>query len=366
MIGSQCRRRPQRVRRRDRRRRHRRPGGGLRAVAPRHLVRRPRARAARRRRHLQRGDRRLHDRRRSRRAADSEARGDRAVPGARPRRSARLDQAAAPRLHPARRTAARAAGGVGARHPDARRPVRPHDAVFVAGQAADGRGAVRRRRGATTADESIGAFMTRRFGDEATTYLAEPLLAGIHAGDVDRLSVRALFPRLVDAERKHGSLLRAFRPASPQSAISNPQCRRRVQVAARRLERDGARAGRARSATQHVRLNTGVDAITGRGPFAVRTSAARRSRRRAVVVATPAYVDRAAAARSRRRSWRGSRGEIPYASAATVALAFNARDVAPSADRLRVRRARASRTPASSRRRGCRRSGRIARPRIAC
>ena len=42
-------------------------------------------------------------------------------------------------------------------------------------------------------DESIGAFMTRRFGSEATTYLAEPLLAGIHAGDVNRLSVQAPF-----------------------------------------------------------------------------------------------------------------------------------------------------------------------------
>src|SRR5579872_5340587 len=60
-------------------------------------------------------------------------------------------------------------------------------------------------------DESIGAFMTRRFGREATTYLAEPLLAGIHAGDVDKLSVRALFPRFTDAERKYGSLLKAFR-----------------------------------------------------------------------------------------------------------------------------------------------------------
>ena len=38
--------------------------------------------------------------------------------------------------------------------------------------------------------------MTRRFGREAATYLAEPLLAGIHAGDVDRLSVRALFPAI--------------------------------------------------------------------------------------------------------------------------------------------------------------------------
>src|SRR4051812_2481396 len=78
------------------------------------------------------------------------------------------------------------------------------------------------------ADESIAAFMTRRFGREAATYLAEPLLAGIHAGDVDRLSVRALFPRLVAAEQQHGSLLRAFRaggPAAPRGA-SQPVTRR--------------------------------------------------------------------------------------------------------------------------------------------
>ena len=72
--------------------------------------------------------------------------------------------------------------------------------------------------------------MTRRFGAEATTYLAEPLLAGIHAGDVDRLSVRALFPRLVDAERKHGSLLRAFRNPS---AIRNPPSAMRTAPSSR-------------------------------------------------------------------------------------------------------------------------------------
>jgi oxygen-dependent protoporphyrinogen oxidase len=68
----------------------------------------------------------------------------------------------------------------------------------------------RRRDGG---DESIGAFMTRRFGAEATAYLAEPLLAGIHAGDVDKLSIAALFPRFVEEEAKFGSLLRAFRPS---------------------------------------------------------------------------------------------------------------------------------------------------------
>src|SRR3954468_2489316 len=75
------------------------------------------------------------------------------------------------------------------------------------------------------ADESIGAFIARRFGREAVTYLADPLLAGIHAGDVDRLSVRALFPRFVESERT-GSLLKAFRRArqtqpSPDGAFKS-------------------------------------------------------------------------------------------------------------------------------------------------
>src|SRR5216117_2911845 len=67
-------------------------------------------------------------------------------------------------------------------------------------------------------DESIGSFITRRFGAEATQYLAEPLLAGIHAGDVDRLSLRALFPRFAEAERVRGSLLRAFRSSMHRPA----------------------------------------------------------------------------------------------------------------------------------------------------
>src|SRR5204863_1725496 len=60
-------------------------------------------------------------------------------------------------------------------------------------------------------DESIAGFVRRRFGDEAVKYIAEPLLAGIHAGDVNRLSMRALFPRFVNAEARSRSVIRAFR-----------------------------------------------------------------------------------------------------------------------------------------------------------
>ncbi len=84
---------------------------------------------------------------------------------------------------------------------------------------------------ADDADESIGTLIERRFGREAKAYLAEPLLAGIHAGDVDRLSVNALFPRFGAAERKHGSLIKAFRrqraapPAGRKPSWTARSCR---------------------------------------------------------------------------------------------------------------------------------------------
>lgn len=58
-------------------------------------------------------------------------------------------------------------------------------------------------------DESLGEFVRRRLGDEALERLAEPLLSGIYAGDVDHLSLLATFPQLRGMEEEHGSLLRA-------------------------------------------------------------------------------------------------------------------------------------------------------------
>jgi oxygen-dependent protoporphyrinogen oxidase len=61
------------------------------------------------------------------------------------------------------------------------------------------------------ADESIGDFVERRLGREATERLASPLLGGIFAGDARRLSVRAAFPQFVEQEKKYGSLVLAMR-----------------------------------------------------------------------------------------------------------------------------------------------------------
>src|SRR6185436_9231614 len=67
-------------------------------------------------------------------------------------------------------------------------------------------------------DESIGSFFRRRFGAASVDLIAQPLLGGIHAGDIDTLSMRSLFPRLLDAERAHGSIRRS--PVAPSAAVS--------------------------------------------------------------------------------------------------------------------------------------------------
>ena len=54
------------------------------------------------------------------------------------------------------------------------------------------------RDGVQDEDESVGAFVTRRFGPEAAERLVGPLLGGIYAGDVSQLSVRSTFPQLVE------------------------------------------------------------------------------------------------------------------------------------------------------------------------
>ncbi len=54
-------------------------------------------------------------------------------------------------------------------------------------------------------DESIASFFERQYGRDAVEYFAEPVLAGIHAGDVERLSMRALFPEMLDGRSESGA-----------------------------------------------------------------------------------------------------------------------------------------------------------------
>jgi len=184
------------------------------------------------------------------------------------------------------------------------------------------------RRGDSEAlDESIAQFIGRRFGREVVDYLAEPLMAGIHAGDVDQLSMRSAFPRLVELERTHGSVLRAFRTL-PRRADGQGVFRslpgglgELVDALARALPPESVRLGDA-----VVAIEPGADAahaavdIEPRG-YRVRLASGEVISAGSLILAVPAYVaadllaplDAEAAALCR---------SVPYVSTATVVLGY--------------------------------------------
>lgn len=68
---------------------------------------------------------------------------------------------------------------------------------------------VPRKRGSS--DESLGAFVRRRFGRQVLERVGDPVLADAHFGDPALLSMRHAFPRLAELEREQGSVARGLR-----------------------------------------------------------------------------------------------------------------------------------------------------------
>ena len=59
-------------------------------------------------------------------------------------------------------------------------------------------------------DESVAAFTRRKFSGELLDKLVGPFVSGIYAGDPEKLSLRAAFPQLHEAERSAGSVIRGM------------------------------------------------------------------------------------------------------------------------------------------------------------
>lgn len=60
------------------------------------------------------------------------------------------------------------------------------------------------------ADESIAAFVSRRFGRQMLERVGEPLLAGVVGGDPAVLGARHAAPEITDLERRYGSISRGL------------------------------------------------------------------------------------------------------------------------------------------------------------
>jgi oxygen-dependent protoporphyrinogen oxidase len=189
----------------------------------------------------------------------------------------------------------------------------------------------------TAEDESIESFFTRRVGAEGARCLAGPLLGGIYAGDVSKLSMHATFPQLVELEQRHGSLLRGLL-AGEIARSGGGQVRPGIGQIVTWLRRTGGAEAASPFLSLRGGMGTLIDALARTLPGgAVRTGTAVTAIERleggyrvvtaegahladAVVLATPAHV---AARVVPDAELARELGAIPYVSTATVFFALD-------------------------------------------
>jgi oxygen-dependent protoporphyrinogen oxidase len=187
-------------------------------------------------------------------------------------------------------------------------------------------------------DESMAAFFSRRLGEEAYERVVEPLMAGIYAGDGRHLSLRATFPRFLDMEREHGSLIRGMLRERGKAQKSAPTGRRAhtmfVTLKGGLAELVEALLVRLRAAGVDARSGTRVHALRAktRGParwtYEIGLGEGPTLQADAVILATPAFVT-AELVRGLSPGAAELLGMIPHASTATLSLAYKASEVAP-------------------------------------
>jgi oxygen-dependent protoporphyrinogen oxidase len=182
-----------------------------------------------------------------------------------------------------------------------------------------------RRRDA--GDESLGAFVRRRLGDEVLERVAQPLAAGIYTADADRLSLQATMPRFGELEQRHRSVILGLRAAARGSA-AHAGARYSLFVA----PADGMGAlvdALARRLPEGVvRLRSPVDGLARDGGTWRLRAGGEAYTADAVVLATPAYVA-ATLLQPLEPTLAALLGAIQYASSATVTLAYPADGLPP-------------------------------------
>jgi oxygen-dependent protoporphyrinogen oxidase len=144
-------------------------------------------------------------------------------------------------------------------------------------------------------EESVAAFVRRKFGHEILEYLVSPFVSGVYAGDPEQLSLKAAFPSLDEWEREYGSVirgakrLRSAREGEPgKSGTSGPSlCSFAGGVATLPL-------AMGKSLGERLQIHTEARSITlSGGAYHVQTirgDAAAIRTASAVVIAAPAYV----------------------------------------------------------------------------
>lgn len=176
-------------------------------------------------------------------------------------------------------------------------------------------------------DESVASFIRRRLGVQVLERIVQPMVGGIYAADLEKLSVQAALPKFYRMEQEQGSILRALKKGSTAGAekASGPRygmfmaprfgMTRLVEVLTRRM--------------LEVELKTNHPAVgmerSGRN-WTVRSRQGAAFQAEGVCVALPAHhaaslLNKTAPALARELE------SIPYESVATVSMAFRKEDL---------------------------------------
>jgi oxygen-dependent protoporphyrinogen oxidase len=174
-------------------------------------------------------------------------------------------------------------------------------------------------------DQSLTDFVTRRLGREALERVAQPLVGGIYTADPATLSLAATMPRFLDMERNQRSVVRAMWTQQRQAAKREGSGARWSLF----LSFDGGLqclvdALVDRLPAGSLRCNARVDGLTRDASGGWRLADGELFD--AVVVAAPAPAA-AALLRGVDAPLADDLAAIPYASSATVTLAYRREDV---------------------------------------
>jgi len=181
-------------------------------------------------------------------------------------------------------------------------------------------------------DESLASFVRRRFGSQALDRVAQPLVGGIYASDPEHLSLAATMPRFAEMERKRRSIVWAMWSDQRRRARHQPS---------------GSGARWSLFVTLTGGMQEFVDTIVSRLPEgSLRVSAPVASLARdeanrswivtterndrfdadAVILATPAFQSAKILATVASTA-ADELAKIPYASTATVSVAYRSEDI---------------------------------------
>jgi len=181
-------------------------------------------------------------------------------------------------------------------------------------------------------DESVAAFFRRRFGRQAFERMMEPLMAGIYAGDAEQMSLTATFPRFIELEREYGSVIRGMMAAREARGSERPGGSRRTMFVSLKHGLEDlvtALVKRLPGPGVELRNGTAVESLRvrshqlGKWTYDVMLNDGAALSVDSLVLAIPAFAA-AGLLRPLTPLASGLLDMIPYASTATIAMAYPA------------------------------------------